>query len=120
MLLSPGMCWFPTPPAILKPRPATQRAQNQNQSVRTVQRTSAGTFGGYFTFGSFHQFDLHHLLGDGFPPADVESDQRARLLQGLHGSAVGHVLDVGVVDPQDDVVDPETQDVPSVNRTAPT
>ena len=27
MLLSPGMCWFPTPPAILNPRPATSRTR---------------------------------------------------------------------------------------------
>jgi hypothetical protein len=25
--LSPGMCWFPTPPAILKPRPTKKKYQ---------------------------------------------------------------------------------------------
>lgn len=59
------------------------------------------------TFGSFHQFDLHHFFTHGFPPADVEADQRAGLLQSLHSSAVGDVPDVHLVDPQDDVVDPE-------------
>lgn len=61
------------------------------------------------TFGSFHQLDLHHFLRDGFPPADVESDQRSRLLQRLHGSAVGHVPNIHLVDSQDDVIDPETE-----------
>lgn len=62
------------------------------------------------TFGSFHQFDLHHFFTHGFPSSDVEADQRAGLLQSLHGSAVGYVPDVHLVDSQDDVIDPEAQE----------
>ena len=38
MLLSPGMCWFPTPPAILKPKP-TEKEQ-KNKSLVLVQETA--------------------------------------------------------------------------------
>lgn len=60
------------------------------------------------TFGSFHQLELHHSVTGSFPPADVEVDHGARLLQGLHGSAVGHVPHVQLVHSEDDVVHPET------------
>lgn len=60
------------------------------------------------TFGSFHQLELHHSVTGSFPPADVEVDHGARLLQGLHSSAVGHVPHVQLVHSEDDVVHPET------------
>lgn len=67
------------------------------------------------TFGSLHQFDLHHFLRDGFPPADVESNQRPRLLQRLHRSAVSHIPNIHLVNTQDDIVNPETHTQPDIS-----
>lgn len=70
----------------------------------------SGGFGfGFATFGSFDQLDLHHFFAHRLPPADIEPDERAGLLQGLYSSAVGHIANVYLIDPQDNVVDPETE-----------
>lgn len=61
------------------------------------------------TFGSFHQFDLHHSVTGSFPSTDVEVHHGAGLLQGLHSSAVGHVSYVQLIHSENNVVNPETQ-----------
>lgn len=62
------------------------------------------------TFGSFHQFELHHSVTSSFLSSDVETDHGAGLLQGLHSSTVGHIPHVQLVHSEDDVINPETHD----------
>lgn len=38
MLLSPGMCWFPTPPAILKPKPRGKGRENEKRRQLAIQQ----------------------------------------------------------------------------------
>ena len=96
------MCWFPTPPAMLKPSPAF-----------TPKRGAAWSAGCRFlfgvcvccaTFGSFDEFDLEDGLYHGPAAPNIQANDRACDLQGLHCSAVRDLRHVCVVNPQNAVV----------------
>lgn len=61
------------------------------------------------TFGSFDEFDLNDGLYHGSAAPNIQPNNGARHLQGLHGLTVRDLRHVCVVDPQDAVVDPGRQ-----------
>lgn len=99
MLLSPGMCWFPTPPAMLKPSP-----------VLYIQTRSWLVSGWVvvcvccLTFWSFDEFDLNDGLYHGPAAPNIQPNNRACNLKGLHCFTVRNLRHVCVVNPQNAVV----------------
>lgn len=63
------------------------------------------------TFRPLDEFDLHELLSRGLPTHDVEPDDGARLLEGLHRRGVGHLPHIHFVHKQDAIVDPGGSEV---------
>lgn len=86
--------------------PEGNRAAEIACYITAVQLLSSPLLVSFPTFRSFHQFDLCDAFARWTSPQDVQSDDRPRLLQGLHGEGVSDLPNVHVIDEHDAVVHP--------------
>lgn len=113
MLLSPGMCWFPTPPAILKPSPVCVWVYTWEQLVSFwvvcmtdlfIRQCNRYMMMSEPTFWSFDEFDLNDGLQHWSAAPHIQPDDRASNLQGFDRLTMRNFRHVCIIHPQDAVV----------------